>query len=1178
VRLTHIKLAGFKSFVDPTVIPTPSQLVGVVGPNGCGKSNIIDAVRWVLGETRATELRGESMQDVIFSGSGQRKPSGRASVELVFDNSDGRASGQWATFAEISVRRILTRDGTSSYLINNQQVRRRDVHDIFLGTGLGTKGYAIIGQGMITRLIDARPEELRVFLEEAAGVSRYKERRRETESRLSDTRENLLRVDDILSELNTQLSKLELQAAVAAQFRGLETEGKEKQQALWWLKETAAHQDRASAQQKIEQAQLALEAATAQLRSNEAALESRRQAHYQASDAVHRGQAALYEVNAQASSLEAEIRHVIETRDRVQLRKQQLDTQMTDWQAQISHCIDQTETSQANLDEQLAVVEQTRERTEQAHQQWPEIERQVREAAAQRDTLRVALSRLEQDIALTAQRQGDAQRQLQNLDIRRERLTQSRSAVVALDPSRLNQLAGDKVAAEQLLVQAQATLIDLEAQLPKAEQARLAAQLVVQNETQALSRLEARLGAWVKLQEDVQRSGKLEGWLNHHELAALPRLWQKLHIQQGWEAALEAVLHECMTGVEVTQLDWTKGFSEDSPPARLAFYQMPTPSAMPAEAAGFTPLLSLVQTSDAALRNLLQMWLGSLYTAPNLATALAQRHTLPAGAAFVVPSGHRVQLHSVQFYAPDSEQAGMLARQQDIENLQREIKALQLIVDGVRADAARSEVARQQASQALVPARQRASELTQRVHSLQLTFSKLAQEVEQSRVESTRLDDELAEIKDQYETLVIDREQAQEAFEVLDEKLATEQSAFTDAEMKGEDIAAQADQARTLLRDQERQQQEAEFTQRTIQSRMAELQRNQQLASEQFARAKHELDLLDQELATLDAATAQAGLQEALEQRAEREEALNRLRIEMNRLEAELREADEGRLSIEQSLQPQRDQIMALQLQEQAARLAVEQFAEQLDGQAVARGTIEAMINARSVESSQWQKSSWLQSEVQRINRQIESLGAVNLAALDELQSSKERQGFLQSQYADLHEAITTLEDAIQKIDRETRGLLQTTFDAVNGHFGELFPKLFGGGDARLVMTGEEILDAGVQMMAQPPGKRNTSIHLLSGGEKALTATALVFALFKLNPAPFCLLDEVDAALDDANTERYANLVTGMSDQTQFLFISHNKIAMQMAKQLVGVTMQEQGVSRIVAVDIESALQLTADA
>lgn len=1178
MRLTHIKLAGFKSFVDPTVIPTPSQLVGVVGPNGCGKSNIIDAVRWVLGETRATELRGESMQDVIFSGSGQRKAAGRASVELVFDNADGRAAGQWSTFAEISVRRILTRDGTSTYLINNQQVRRRDVHDIFLGTGLGTKGYAIIGQGMISRLIEARPEELRIFLEEAAGVSRYKERRRETENRLADTRENLMRVDDILSELNTQLVKLESQAEVAAQFRSLEKEGKEKQHAFWWHKEAAAHEEQTSVEQKIQQAQVALESAMADLRSREAELEALRQAHYQASDAVHRGQAALYEVNAQASSLEAEIRHVFETRERLQARTQQLDTQMVDWRQQIEHCTTEQQLILQRQQDQQAIVEQAIARTEIAQLQWPDIEREVREAAAQREAMRVALSRLEQDIALTAQRQGDAQRQLTQIELRKERLLESRQAIGTIDPSRLEQLAGDKLAAEQLLEESQATLIDLEAQLPQADHARLHAQSSVQNELQKLSKLEARLSALTKLQEDVQKSGALQDWLNQHELAALPRLWQKLHIQQGWESALEAILHECMTGVEVSHLEWTRGFADDAPPARLAFYHIPSAQPTATAPQGFTPLLSLIQTNDAGLRTLLQNWLGLIYTAPDLATALAQRQTLPVGAAFVLPSGHRVYAHSVQFYAPDSEQAGMLARQQEIENLQREIKALQLIVDSVRSEAARAEVAWQSISQALVPARQRVSELTQRVHGLQLSYSKLSQELEQSQQESSRIDAELAEIAAQHETLVIEREQAQEAFEALDEKLAIEQTALADVDATRETIAQKAESARMQLRELERQQQEASFTMRTIESRIQELQRNEQFAQAQLSRANHERQTLEQELVTLDAAAAQAGLQEALEKRAEKEDALNLLRMEMNRLEADLRQADENRLSLERSMQPQRDHIMALQLQEQAARLAAEQFAEQLDAQSVDRNAIQALVAQHSAEQPQWSKSGWLQSEVVRIQRAIESLGAVNLAALEELQTSRERQGFLQAQYADLQEAIATLEDAIAKIDRETRDLLQSTFDAVNGHFGELFPKLFGGGEARLVMTGEEILDAGVQVMAQPPGKRNTSIHLLSGGEKALTATALVFALFKLNPAPFCLLDEVDAPLDDANTERYANLVSGMSDQTQFLFISHNKIAMQMAKQLIGVTMQEQGVSRIVAVDIESALQLTAEA
>jgi chromosome segregation protein len=431
-------------------------------------------------------------------------------------------------------------------------------------------------------------------------------------------------------------------------------------------------------------------------------------------------------------------------------------------------------------------------------------------------------------------------------------------------------------------------------------------------------------------------------------------------------------------------------------------------------------------------------------------------------------------------------------------------------------------------------------------------------------------------LESQREAVERERAESEEAFERLDEQLGVEQSAYSDAEIEGEGIALEAQKLRDLAREREREEQEGMFAERGTRARIAELERNERLATEQLARTQAELKALAAELETLDAATPQNGLQEALELRAEREEVLGRLRIEMDTLAAQLREADELRLTLEHSLQPQRDAIMELQLQEQAARLSAEQFAQQLDEQSVDRTALAKEMQAQ--DSEDWKKIGWLQSEVQRINRRIESLGPVNLAALEELTSSRERKVFLASQYDDLQNAIETLEDAIRKIDRETRDLLQNTFTEVNTHFGQLFPQLFGGGEAKLVMTGEEILDAGVQVMAQPPGKRNTTIHLLSGGEKALTATALVFALFKLNPAPFCLLDEVDAPLDDANTERYANLVTGMSDQTQFLFISHNKIAMQMARHLVGVTMQEQGVSRIVAVDIDSALQLAAEA
>ncbi len=488
MRLTQLKLAGFKSFVDPTVIPVPSQLVGVVGPNGCGKSNIIDAVRWVLGEAKASELRGESMQDVIFNGSGNRKPAARASVEMVFDNSEGRAAGQWSAYAEIAVRRVLTRDGTSSYYVNNQQVRRRDIHDIFLGTGLGARGYAIIGQGMINRLIEARPEELRVFLEEAAGVSRYKERRRETENRLSDTRENLTRVEDILRELGSQLEKLEAQAEVAKQYRDLQADGEKKQFALWFLKESGARDERDRKNQEMAEAQNKLEAAIAELRAGEAALESRRQAHYAASDAVHHAQGQLYEANAQVSRLEAEIRHVVDSRNRLQARRDQLVAQIEEWNSQQEHCTEQIAAAEDDLASAAARTEEARAAAEDAHAGLPAIEARVREAAAGRDEMRMALARVEQNLALAAQTQRDADRQLQALEQRRERLQQELRELHTPDQARLEQLAGDRYAGEEQLEAAQAELAALEGRVPEADAERGRVQAAAQQETQNLAR------------------------------------------------------------------------------------------------------------------------------------------------------------------------------------------------------------------------------------------------------------------------------------------------------------------------------------------------------------------------------------------------------------------------------------------------------------------------------------------------------------------------------------------------------------------------------------------------------------------------------------------------------------------------------------------------------------------
>ncbi|MGT2508445.1 chromosome segregation protein SMC [Cupriavidus basilensis] len=1167
MRLSSIKLAGFKSFVDPTNFQVPGQLVGIVGPNGCGKSNIIDAVRWVLGESRASELRGESMQDVIFNGSTARKQAGRASVELVFDNPEGRAGGQWSQYAEIAVKRVLTRDGTSSYYINNQAVRRRDIQDIFLGTGLGPRAYAIIGQGMISRIIEAKPDDMRIFLEEAAGVSKYKERRRETENRLSDTRENLTRVEDILRELGTNLDKLEGQAEVAQRFKTLQSDGEEKQHLLWLLRKREAQAEQERHTRAIEQAQIDLEAQTAQLRHVEAELETMRAAHYAASDNMHTAQGALYEANAEVSKLEAEIRYVVESRNRVQAQIAALTAQREQWQGKAEQATD----ALAQAEEELAVAEgrtvEAQEAVAHKTDELPTLEAQWRDAQTLSNEQRASIMQAEQALKLEAAQQRSADQMLQQLEQRRERLSGEEKGLDRPDEIRLEEQRAELAEQEAVLEEAQAILADSAESVPRLDAGRRSAQERVQSEAAAIASLEARLAALKQLQENVQTEGKVQPWLAKHGLAELPRLWKKIHIEPGWESALESVLREKLAALEVSNLDWIKSFLSDAPPAKLAFYS-PPPAARPQETpAGLRPLMALVQITEPGIRAVMQDWLADVYTAADMDSALAQRATLPEGASFVVAEGHLVGRSSVHLYAADSEQAGMLAREQEIENLQKQARAQMLLSDEAKSQAVRAEAAYTQASAALTEARGRSEQATRRVHALQMDVLKLSQAMERYAARSGQIREELAEIGAQIEEQRAIRAESEASFEHHDAALAEMQATHEDHQMAFEALDSKLSSARHQLRDFERAAQEALFAERNLANRIEELRRNIQTAGDQSERLAQSLEDARAELETINEQTAHTGLQDALERRAEKEEKLGLARTELDALSAQLRQYDDQRLAAERSLQPLRDRITEYQLKEQAARLNQEQFSEQLT-------TAEVDETALAEKLTPDLKPSYLQGEVTRLNNAINALGPVNMAALDELAAARERKTFLDAQSADLIDAITTLEDAIHKIDQETRAMLQGTFDQVNHHFGELFPSLFGGGQAKLIMTGDEILDAGVQVMAQPPGKKNSTIHLLSGGEKALTAIALVFAMFQLNPAPFCLLDEVDAPLDDANTERYANMVARMSDKTQFVFISHNKIAMEMAHQLIGVTMQEQGVSRIVAVDMDAAMSM----
>ncbi|MEO8249863.1 MAG: chromosome segregation protein SMC, partial [Burkholderiales bacterium] len=1032
------------------------------------------------------------------------------------------------------------------------------------------RAYAIIGQGTISRIIESKPEELRLFLEEAAGVSKYKERRRETENRMADTRENLTRVDDILRELNANLEKLEKQAEVAQRYNGLQADATLKQQQQWFLKRIDAESEQAKVAADAESARNALESRTADLRHLEADLETIRQAHYTAGDEVNQAQGALYETSAEVGRLEAEIRFVVEGRQRVEQRVASLAEQTAQWAARKSDAETELTDLASHASTGAAEAERLTAQVAEQARQSPSLEEALRTAQSAANAQRAQVGDLQQQIKVLAAEQRHVDEQSRQLEARQGKLAADQKGLAAPDERKLTALASELAALQAQAADADTRLSELQEQAPKLDEERRARQQSVNAEAGKQAELSARLGALKALQDKVKTDGKLKPWLAKHGLGDLAALWSRIHVEAGWENALEAALRERLGALEVSRLETIRAFAGDAPPAKLAFFSPPSAqdAADAAAPPGLRPLAQLLRLGDASQQALLAGWLHGCHAASNLDDALAARAQLLPGETIYLASGHAVGAHSVSFYAQDSEQAGLLARAQEIENLQKQSRAQSLIAEEARGALVRAEAAYSESSQRLVAARREAAQSQARAHQTQVETLRLSQLVEQTRARGEQIGTDLAEVQAQLAALQERKASAESRFEDLDLQLADSQERHAHLDEKVMEAERALASAREQQRALERQAQEAAFAQRTLEARRAELARAIETADQQAGSVALENEKATSELTRLTAAAAQAGLQTALALKLEREAALGARRSSYDDLSTRLRSSDEKRLSLERELDPLRQRITDLQLKEQAARLALEQHSQSL---AEANADLEALTESVAAGNV---RLSGMQGEIDRLQREIATLGAVNLAALDELTSARDRQQFLEAQSIDLTDAMITLEDAIRKIDAETRELLAGTFATVNEHFGRMFPELFGGGQAKLMMTGDEILDSGVQVVAQPPGKKNQTIHLLSGGEKALTAIALVFAIFQLNPAPFCLLDEVDAPLDDANTERYAKLVMRMSTETQFLFISHNKIAMEMAQQLIGVTMQEQGVSRIVAVDMESAVSI----
>jgi len=1166
LRLSQIKLAGFKSFVDPTQIHLPGQIVGVVGPNGCGKSNVIDALRWVLGESRASALRGESMQDVIFNGSGKRKAVGRASVELVFDNSLGKAAGQWSSYAEISIKRVLQRNGDSSYLINNQKVRRKDITDIFLGTGLGARAYAIIEQGMISRIIEAKPEELRVFLEEAAGVSKYRDRRRETGLRLNDTRDNLLRVADILQEMDKQLLHLGEQAVVAKQYRDLEVQRNTVQHLLWLCKKQDAAAQRAGYLQTIEQTRTAQEAETARLREIESRLEAERSNYQQSSDALHARQGELYTANAEIARLEQQVRHVVAEQQRLQSQISNTQRQLGEQQQQHSSTADKLAHWQREQESSAVQLVEAEQHAQAQGQSLPQAEEAARGAREHYNGLQREQLQLQQGLQLAESQYANLHRNIQQIEARRSRLLLEQDNLPRPDGVALQHAQEEQAELEMLRAEQLEKLAHLQAQLPLLDHERRNQRTALHQQERLQAHLDARLLALQQLQGQLGNDKNLQGWLQQYGLEHLPRLWQSIKIADGWENALESVLGERLNAFALASLADAASWP-DAPPRKLALFERSgSDSAVEAAAGELTCLLDHLQSQDPQVMPAMREWLSAIYSATDVASAYALRESLPQGGCFVTPEGHLVGRHSVSFHAPDSQLHGVLSRQSEIIRLEQESEEQQQGVAYTREQVAAADQQHQTVESQIPPLRAEVNASQQRQHALQMQILKLEQEQARSAERGMQIARELQEVAESLEIEQLQRQTVLEQIDVSRQAVtafhAQVEAALHQANAQDKALAehrARSQQAQHAL-------QEANFFARTCAEKIADLQQNLEQIMAGQVQSEQVLEQLQADLSGAADEVAAQALQDALQVRQVGEQALADARGSLEAATLTQQQLEQARLSCEQQLNQMRDKLNGLALKEQEARLYFEQWATQLQG--VDELVLLPLMTAVNG------KPAGLQSQLDRLAREIEGLGAVNLAALEELQAATERKTYLDAQAADLEEAMATLEEAIRRIDKESRELLMDTYNKVNLQLAELFPVLFAGGEARLVLTGEEILDSGVQVMAQPPGKKTSSIHLLSGGEKALTAIALIFSLFSLNPAPFCLLDEVDAPLDDTNTERLCALIRKMAQHTQFVFISHNKIAMEMALQLVGVTMQEKGVSKVVSVDIEEALRM----
>ena len=1159
MRLSKIRIAGFKSFVDPVSLELQSNLTAILGPNGCGKSNTIDAVRWVMGESSAKHLRGASMEDVIFNGSASRKPVGLASVELVFDNSDGSLGGEYVAFAEISVKRQISRDGDSKYFLNGNKCRRRDITDIFLGTGLGARSYAIIEQGMISRLIEAKPDELRNTLEEAAGISRYKERRRETETRMASTRENLARLQDVRDEVNQQLEKLEKQAKAAQRFRELREQARHLEASLLFQQWQALQGETANQFQQLQQHTAAYQAQTAQVQQLDTQIEQARATLSQQQTDLTQVQATYYQADAEIQQLNQRIQHQHDLKTRQQAALQQAQQAITDAiahqtadQSQLDACTQrvaelqpQLEPLQAHVSLAEAQLNAVEAELHTWQQQWQALQQQVAEPTRQAQVEKARMEQLERQLQQANQRAAKFQQEAHSLQ-----------------PDRFSADLAALTAQLQTLQAAQHThqqqLQTLHTQWQQLQQADTNSQRELAQALAQRQALYGRLAALETLQQAALRpvDAEQQAWLAAQALDQQPRLAQQLQVVAGWECAVETVLAQDLAALCVAQLPDI---------ANLA------PSSLSLLALNSEPLVLNPQSlaTKVIAPTAAQTWLQAVYAVEDLTQAFALQPQLAAHESCITRDGLWLGRNWLRMQRPQSAQAGVLQRQQAIQDLQAELVCLETQISKLESH----QTQLQQALQAQALAQQQVQTEVNQAHKAEADLNSrvqaLTQQVQQQQQRLALLNAELEELALQQEDLQTEHLQATEQRNAALLALEQAQHALAQVAPRQAQLQTALQQQRQRLRDEQQQWQSLQLALDTQRHQAMQWQTQLMRSAERLTLLQVQYDDLQMQLQATDEplSALQDALEQALAHKLVIEEHLLALRQQVQQQTLRQTTQEQQR---QQALK-QAEALRALQeashLQWQTSQVREQHLAEQL-------AKTEFEIAQLQAEASDLPEISALQQQLEQVQRSIQRLGAINLAAIEEFQAQSQRKQYLDQQYTDLTTALDMLAAAMQKIDRETRRRFKQTFEQVNARLSDMFGRLFGGGECYLEMTSPDLLETGVAIMAKPPGKRLSSIYLMSGGEKALTAISLIFAIFALNPAPFCLLDEVDAPLDEANVGRFCELLRYMASQVQFIFITHNKTTMELAENLIGVTMREPGVSRLVAVDVAQAVRL----